>query len=412
MSLLIRNIRQLLLPEETPVREAVRGAALGRMPVLEDAWVLVEAGRIADFGRMGSCPERAGEMVDGTGRVLMPAWVDSHTHLVFAHSREDEWVDRLGGKTYEEIARRGGGILHSARRLGEMPEEELYERSLMRLREIRRQGTGAVEIKSGYGLDKAGEMKMLRVIRRLKETGLMAVKATYLAAHALPMAYRDGRRAEYIDMVIRDILPEVAGEGLADYIDVFCEAVAFRVDEMERILAAAERYGLRPKVHVNQFHSLGGVGAAVRLGAVSVDHLEVVTAADILALQAAPTIATLLPTAPFFLRDPYPPVRQLIDAGVAVALASDFNPGSSPSGRMPFVVSLACIQMGMLPEEALQAATLNGAFALEWGDRFGSIARGKHANLLLTRPVPSYTYLPYAFGTDWIETVFVEGRPC
>jgi imidazolonepropionase len=315
--------------------------------------------------------------------------------------------------TYEEIARRGGGILRSAKRLGQMEEEELYDRSMARLLEVRGQGTGAVEIKSGYGLDKAGELKMLRVIRRLKEAGLMPVRATYLAAHALPMDYRsDDRRSKYIELVIREILPEVAGEGLADYIDVFCEAVAFRVDEMERILVAADRYGIRPKVHVNQFHALGGVAAAVRMGAVSVDHLEVVSADDVAVLGSAQTIATLLPTAPFFLRDPFPPVRKLIDAGVAVALASDFNPGSSPSGRMPFVVSLACIQMGMYPEEALQAATLNGAFALEWGDHLGSIARGKLANLVLTRPVPSYAYLPYAFGTDWVESVIINGRRC
>ncbi|MEY3053109.1 MAG: hypothetical protein RLY31_2894 [Bacteroidota bacterium] len=413
MSLLIRNIRQLLLPEELPARSALRGNAPSAFPFIPDAWVLVEGERIADFGRMDTCPARAGAEVDATGRLVMPAWVDSHTHLVFAQSREEEWVDRLRGMTYEEIARRGGGILRSAKRLGQMEEEELYDRSMARLLEVRGQGTGAVEIKSGYGLDKAGELKMLRVIRRLKEAGLMPVRATYLAAHALPMDYRsDDRRSKYIELVIREILPEVAGEGLADYIDVFCEAVAFRVDEMERILVAADRYGIRPKVHVNQFHALGGVAAAVRMGAVSVDHLEVVSADDVAVLGSAQTIATLLPTAPFFLRDPFPPVRKLIDAGVAVALASDFNPGSSPSGRMPFVVSLACIQMGMYPEEALQAATLNGAFALEWGDHLGSIARGKLANLVLTRPVPSYAYLPYAFGTDWVESVIINGRRC
>jgi imidazolonepropionase len=410
MSLLLTHIQQLLLAEENPRTAPLRGAELARLPLIENAWLLVEGSRIADFGPMESCPDRADRVVNAGGRLVLPAWVDSHTHLVFARSREEEWVDRLQGLSYEEIARRGGGILNSARRLREMPEEQLFEQSLERLQELIRHGTATLEIKSGYGLSTEGELKMLRVIRRLKETGLADIRATFLGAHAVPMEFREGRRQEYLDLLINDMLPRIAGEGLADYIDVFCEKVAFSVAETEQVLEAGARYGLKPKIHVNQFNCLGGIAAALRHGAVSVDHLEVLDDADLAALQSGQTIATLLPTAPFFLNDPPPPARRLVDAGVPLALASDFNPGTSPSGKMPFVLSLACIQLRLLPEEALQAATLNGAFALEWAEHCGSIARGKVASFIVTRPVPSLAFLPYSFSGDWVEAVYVRGE--
>lgn len=410
MSLLLTHIQQLLLAEESPRTAPLRGAELARLPFLENAWLLVEGSRIVDFGTMDSCPERADQVIDASGRLVLPAWVDSHTHLVFARSREEEWVDRLKGLSYEEIARRGGGILNSARRLREMPEEALFEQSLERLQEVIRHGTATLEIKSGYGLSTDGELKMLRVIRRLKETGLADIRATFLGAHSVPMEFREGRRQEYIDLLIGDMLPRIADEGLADYIDVFCEKVAFSVAETEQVLEAGARHGLKPKIHVNQFNCLGGIAAALRHGAVSVDHLEVVDEDDLAALQSGQTIATLLPTAPFFLNDHLPPARRLVDAGVPLALASDFNPGTSPSGKMPFVLSLACIQLRLLPEEALQAATLNGAFALEWADRCGSIARGKLASFILTRPAPSLAFLPYSFSGDWLEAVWVKGK--
>lgn len=408
-TLLLRNIQELVLTEEKARTQPLTGAELSHLPTVKNAFLLVENQRIVDFGKMEKCPDRADREVDCTGRMVFPAWVDSHTHLVFAASREEEWVDRIRGLSYEEISNRGGGILNSARKLQGMSEDELYDSALQRLHEVRSTGTGCIEIKSGYGLTLDSELKMLRVIRRLKESTKMGVKATFLGAHSVPMEFRNDNRQGYIDLIVNEMLPRIAGEGLADYIDVFCEKVAFSVAEMEQVLEAGAKFGLRPKVHVNQFYCLGGIAAAVRHGAVSVDHLEVVDEADIAALQGSGTIATLLPSAPFFLNDHTPPARQLIDAGLPVALASDFNPGTTPSGRMPFVLSLACIQLRMLPEEAVNAATLNGAFALEWADAYGSIARGKRANFLITKPMPTVAYLPYAFGSDLVERVFVDG---
>jgi imidazolonepropionase len=358
---------------------------------------------------MERCPERADKTWDATGRFVLPSWCDSHTHLVFAKSREEEWVNRIKGMSYEEIANRGGGILNSANRLRETPEEMLFEQASKRLNEVARSGTGLIEIKSGYGLSVESELKMLRVVRRLKESSNVEIRATFLGAHSVPMAYRNGNRQGYIDLIIKEMLPKIAGDGLADYVDVFCEKLAFSVAEMEEILIAASNYGLRPKVHVNQFNCLGGIEAAVRHGAVSVDHLEVVDEADIEVLKTSETIATLLPSAPFFLQDHIPPARKLLDNNVAVAVASDFNPGTSPSGKMPFVISLACIMMRMQPEEAIQAATLNGAFALECAEDYGSIARGKIANLIMTKPMPSLAYLPYAFGSDLVDKVVLKG---
>lgn len=409
-SLLVSNIKNLVLAEKMPRTEPLRGNDLAHLPILENAFLLVENQRIKDFGPMADCPDRAGQTFDATGRMVFPCWVDSHTHLVFAKSREEEWVDRIKGLSYEEIAHRGGGILNSARRLQEASEDELFEQALGRLDEVRSFGTGVVEIKSGYGLTVESELKMLRVIRRLKEASDLGIKASFLGAHSVPMEFRNGNRQGYISLIINEMLPQIAAEGLADYIDVFCEKVAFSVAETEQIMEAGARYGLKPKIHVNQFNCMGGIATAVRHGAVSVDHLEVVDEDDVAALQGGQTIATLLPSAAFFLNDPVPPARKLIAAGVPVALATDFNPGTSPSARMPFVLSLACIQMKMLPEEAVNAATLNGAFALEWADEYGSIARGKIANFFITKPLPSLAYLPYAFGSNLVERVFVRGR--
>lgn len=409
-SLLIRNIKQLTGTEEKPRKTPLAGAEMAKLSFIENAFLLIENKQISAFGKMEDCPLRADREIDATGRFVFPTWVDSHTHLVFAASREGEWVDRIQGLSYAEISERGGGILNSARKLQAMPEEELFDQALERLHEVRKHGTGCIEIKSGYGLTVDSELKMLRVARRLKEATDMGVKATFLGAHSLPMEYRDGNRQGYIQLIIKEMLPKIAGEGLADFIDVFCEKVAFSVEEMEQVLEAGAKFGLRPKVHVNQFYCLGGIAAAVKHGALSVDHLEVVDDADIAALQNSGTIATLLPSAPFFLNDHIPPARKIIDANIPLALATDFNPGTTPSGRMPFVLSLACIQMRMLPEEAINASTLNGAFALEWADEYGSIAVGKKANFFITKPMPSVAYLPYAFGSDLVERVFVEGR--
>ncbi|HFA52022.1 MAG TPA: imidazolonepropionase [Bacteroidetes bacterium] len=409
-NLLIKNIKELVGTEENPRSSPIPGNELATLSTIKNAFLLAENGRIKDFGKMENCPLRADREIDATGRMVFPSFCDSHTHLVFAKSRENEWVDRIKGLSYEEISNKGGGILNSARRLQETPEDLLFEQALERLQEVKKQGTGLIEIKSGYGLTTDSELKMLRVIRRLKETGEMEIKATFLGAHSMPMQYRNGNRQGYINLIINDMLPQIAGEGLADYIDVFCEKVAFSVAETEQILAAGAKYGLKPKIHVNQFYSLGGIAAAVKYGAVSVDHLEVVADADIEILKKSKTMATLLPSAPFFLNDHIPPARKLIDAGLPLALASDFNPGTTPSGRMSFVLSLACIQMRLLPEEAINAATLNGAFALESADKYGSIARGKRANFFITKPMPSVAYLPYAFGSDLIERNFVGGR--
>ncbi len=410
INMLITNIRQLILTEEKPRTSPLRGRELAELPFIENAFLLIENQRIVDFGEMGNCPLRADQTIDATGQFVLPAWCDSHTHLVFAKSREEEWLNRLKGMSYEEIANRGGGILNSANRLQETPEEQLFDQALERLEEVRKSGTGLIEIKSGYGLTVESELKMLRVIRRLKSASDVEIRATFLGAHSVPMEYRNGNREGYISLIINEMLPKIADQGLADYVDVFCEKLAFSVAEMEQILEVAAKYGLRPKVHVNQFNCMGGIAGAMRYGAISVDHLELVDDSDIEALRNGNTIATLLPSAPFFLQDHTPPARQLIDANIPVALASDFNPGTSPSGKMPFVVSLACIMMKMLPEEAIQAATLNGAFALEADADFGSIAKGKYANLIITKPMPSLAYLPYSFGSDMVERVIIKGK--
>jgi len=408
-TLLIRNAGKLVQVETEGRRPLLRGPSQGELPVLENGYVFAEHGRIARFGPDAEAPERADTVVDAKGGLVLPCWVDSHTHLIFAGSREGEFADRIRGLSYEEIAARGGGILNSARLLRATPEEELKEKTYARLLEVQGKGTGAIEVKSGYGLDLESELKMLRVARWLKEVSRAPVKATFLGAHAVPAEFRD-RREDYIRMLTGEMIPRVAGEGLADYIDVFCEKVAFTPAEMDRILIAGAAHGLKPKVHVNQFNAFGGIGVAVIRGAVSVDHLEVVAAEDIPALKSARTIATLLPSAPFFLNDRYPPARTLIGEGVPVALATDYNPGTSPSGSMPLVISLACIKLRMTPEEAINAATINGAYALDLESDCGGIAVGKRADLIITRPVPSIPFLPYAFGSDWIAEVILQGE--
>ncbi len=407
-ALLIRNIGLLVQTEKRP-RQVVKGAEMRQLPTVPDAFLLIENDRIAAFGPMERCPERADTVIDASGRLVLPSWCDAHTHLVFPAPRDEEFVDRIRGLSYEEIARRGGGILHSARRLRQMTEEALLEGAWQRLCEVIGQGTGAVEIKSGYGLSLESELAMLRVIRRLKALSPIPIKATFLGAHALPEEYRT-RRNDYVDLVIHQMLPRVAEEGLADYCDVFCDRGFFTPQETERILTAAWRYGLKPKIHANELANSGGVQVGVAQGAVSVDHLESIGAEEIALLRTGLTMPTLLPACAFFLGIPYAPARQLIDAGLPVALASDYNPGSAPSGRMAFVVSLACIQMKMLPEEAINAATLNGARAMELEAEYGTIAAGKKANLFITRPMTTPAQLPYFFGTDPVETVILNGR--
>lgn len=410
MTTLIINIKQLISTRNT--FSLLRGKELAELPFIENAFLLVEDGIIAAYGAMYELelkvPQLPKAVVDAAGQFVMPCWCDSHTHIVFAGSRENEFVDKIKGLSYAEIAARGGGILNSSEKLNACSEEELFQQSWKRLNEINRLGTGAIEIKSGYGLSVAGELKMLRVIRRLKEQSDMIIRSTFLGAHTYPQAYKENHEG-YIRMIIEEMLPVIAAEKLADYIDVFCESGFFSPQEMERICMAGAAVGLKPKLHINQLNSIGGMEAAIKLGAVSVDHLETMTEKDVSALAGSGTIGTLLPTAAFFLRMPFQPARQLIDAGAAVSLASDYNPGSSPSGNMNLVVSMSCIQMKMLPEEAVNAATINGAYAMEVEQMAGSITVGKKANLLFTKPMPSLAYMPYAFGTNLVDKVMMNG---
>lgn len=413
MTVLFTNIAQLVgvyASNEIPA-EPLRGKQLAHLPVLQNAFLLVERDRISAFGKMGNLPHGipSDNVIDAGGRIILPAWCDSHTHLVFPASREDEFVDKIKGLSYAEIAARGGGILNSAAKLHAMSEEALVQLGVERLLEAARLGTGAIEIKSGYGLSVEGELKMLRVIRRLKEISSLTIKATFLGAHAYPIAYREDHEG-YLRLIEEEMLPAIAEGQLADYIDVFCEDGFFSVAETERICQAGSRYGLRPKIHANQLNLSGGVQVGVKMNALSVDHLETMDAAAIDALAHSSTIGTLLPTAAYFLRMPFQPARQLIDAGCAVAIASDFNPGSSPSLNMNQVVSMSCIQMKMVPEEAINAATINGAFAMGVEADHGCIREGGRANLILTRKVPSLAYLPYAFGSNLVERVMIGGE--
>ncbi len=411
-SLLISNIKSLVNTREDS--RLLHGNELTHLPVIENAYLIVEDDEIAAYGRMEelhTVNPRTTNAIDAEGQFILPCWCDSHTHLVFAGSREAEFTDKIKGLSYAEINARGGGILNSAKKLNEATEDELFIQAWKRLDEISRLGTGAVEIKSGYGLTVDGELKMLRVIKRLKEKSSLSIKSTFLGAHTYPSEYKDDHQA-YINLIIDKMLPAIVREKLADYIDVFCEKGFFSPQETEVICKAGMQYGLRPRLHVNQLNSIGGIELGIGLNAVSLDHLETMTEHDVKLIASSGKtgpVCTLLPGAAFFLRMPLQPARQLIDAGAAIALASDYNPGSSPSGNMNFVVSLSCIQMKMLPEEAINAATLNGAYAMDLGDQLGSITAGKKANLIFTRPIPSLAYLPYAFGTNLIDKVMIRG---
>lgn len=411
MKLLVKNIA-CIVGIERAGRDRIAGAALDRMERLEGAYLTADAGRITAFGPMAELPDedRFDHIVDAEQGWLFPSFCDSHTHLVYAGSREQEFLDKIHGLSYEEIARRGGGILNSADRLHETSEEELYRQAMERVREIAAMGTGAVEIKSGYGLTTEDELKMLRVIRRIRQEVPLEVRSTFLGAHAVGRAYA-GRQAEYVDLVCEEMIPAVAAEGLADFVDVFCDRGFFTVEETRRILRTAAQYGMRPKIHANELDRSGGVELGVEEGALSVDHLERMGAEEIAALQTGTTIPTMLPGAAFFLGMSYPPAREMIAAGLPVALASDYNPGSSPSGNMRMVMSLASIRMRMTPTEALHAATLNGAAAMGISHDFGSITVGKVANFFLTKPMPSFEFFTYAYSTPLIRTCFLRGEP-
>jgi imidazolonepropionase len=393
--------------------EILKGKALSTIPCIENAFLIIDGSNISAYGKMEDFKKSVyssfNEVIDAEGAFVLPTWCDSHTHIVFAGTRENEFVDKINGLTYAEIAARGGGILHSSKKLNEATEDELFLSAWKRLEELSKLGTGAIEIKSGYGLTLDAELKMLRVIKKLKEKSPISIKSTFLGAHTFPIEYKKNHEG-YIDILINEMLPVIAKDKLADYIDVFCENGFFSVAEMERICKAGLQFGLKPKLHINQLNSIGGIQSAVKMNAISVDHLETMTEEDIADLSNSNTIGTLLPTAAFFLRMPYQPARKLIDRGCAIALASDYNPGSSPSGNMNFVVALSCIQMKMLPEEAINAATLNAAFAMELENELGSIQIGKKANLIFTKSINSLSYIPYSFGSNLIDKVMINGK--
>lgn len=409
MKTLFTNIKELLQVRETFI-EKVSGLEMATLPIIKDAYLLVENDIIVDFGPMDICPKiENATIIDATGKVILPTWIDSHTHIVYAGNRIQEFVDRINGLTYEEIFNRGGGILNSAKKLNETSEDEIYEQSKIRLEEVMQQGTGAVEIKSGYGLTVEGEIKMLRVIKRLKENYALPIKATFLGAHAFPTEYKDNHTA-YIDLIINEMLPKIAEENLADYIDAFLETGYFSVEETVKIMEAGKKYGLIAKIHVNQFTAIEGIKACVENGALSVDHLEVVTDEDIEVLKNSNTMPVALPSCSYFISIPYTPARKMMNAGLPIALATDYNPGTTPSGNMNFVVATACIKMKMTPEEAINAATINGAFAMGISNTHGSITKGKKANIILTRPITTYYQLPYEFGSNLIERVMINGE--
>ena len=409
MTTLLINIKELLQVRETALAK-VSGAEMAILPTIKNAFLLIKDNLIADFGTMDNVPKIATDkIIDATGKIVLPSWCDSHTHIVYAGNREQEFVDRINGLTYEEIANRGGGILNSAKKLNETSEEEIYEQSKLRLEEVIHLGTGAVEIKSGYGLTVEGELKMLRIIKKLAENYPITIKATFLGAHAFPIEYKDNHQG-YIDLMINKMLPEIAKNKLADYVDVFCETGYFTVAQTEQIMEAGIKLGLKPKIHVNQFNSIGGIQAGIKYNALSVDHLEVMKPEDIEALKNTETMPVALPSCSYFLSIPYTPAREIITAGLALALATDYNPGSTPSGNMNFVVATACIKMKMTPQEAINAATINGAYAMGISETHGSITAGKKANLIITKPIPSYYPLPYAFGSNLIDNVIIEGE--
>lgn len=388
----------------------LKGSQMKDLPKIDNAWLLTENGEIADFGKMEDLPPLEDvEEIDASEKILLPGWVDSHTHLVYAGNREQEFVDRINGLTYEEIANKGGGILNSAKKLQETSEEDLYIQSARRLEEVMKMGTTAIEIKSGYGLTTQAELKMLRVIQKLKQNYPIPIKATFLGAHAVPPEYKENKEA-YLDLLIEEMLPQIAEEKLADYIDIFCEKGYFTVADTRKLLSAATKYNLKPKIHVNQFNSIGGIQEAVKHQALSVDHLEVMNPEDFESLKGTDTMPVALPSCSLFLSIPYTPARQVLDAGLPLALATDYNPGSTPSGNMNLVVSLACIKLKMNPEEAINAATVNAAYAMGLSETHGSITKGKKANFILTERIPSYGFLPYSFGANHIDSVYINGK--
>jgi imidazolonepropionase len=409
MTTLFINIKELIQVRELS-EDKVYGKDMGILPIIKNAFMLIKDHTIIDFGSMDNLSlKKADKVVDLTGKLVLPTWCDSHTHIVYADSREDEFVDRIKGLSYHEIAEKGGGILNSAKKLQNKPEIELFEDAAKRLKELIKNGTGAIEIKSGYGLTLESELKILRVIKKLKENFSLPIKATFLGAHAIPNEYKE-KRSEYIQLIINKMIPEIAKEKLADYIDVFCEKGYFTTTETDLILKAGIKYGLIPKIHVNQFNSIGGVKLGVDNNALSVDHLEVLTDEDLNILSKSDTMPVALPSCSFFLEIPYTNARKLIDANIPMAVASDYNPGSSPSGNMNFVVSLACVKMKMTPEEAINAATINAAHALNLSDKIGSISKGKMANFIITKPIKSYSSIPYAFADNCIEEVYLAGK--
>lgn len=409
MTTLILNIQELLQIRDSGILK-VSGAAMAILPSIKNAYLLIEDDLIIDYGSMTDCPKlNADTTIDAKGKVVLPTWCDSHTHLVYAGNRIQEFVDRINGLTYEEIANRGGGILNSAEKLNQTSEDEIFEQSEQRLQEVMKLGTGAIEIKSGYGLTVEGELKMLRVIQRLKQKYPIAIKSTFLGAHAFPLKYKENH-AGYIDLIINEMLPAIAKEQLADYIDAFLETGYFSVEETERIMEAGKKYGLLPKIHVNQFTAIDGIKACVKYNALSVDHLEIVTDEDIDVLKSSETMPVALPSCSYFISIPYTPARKMMNAGLPLALATDYNPGTTPSGNMNFVVATACIKMKMTPEEAINAATINGAYAMGISETHGSITKGKKANFIITKPIHSYYQLPYEFGNNLIEQVFINGK--
>ena len=407
-SILIKNIKTMYGIQTQPL-SFKKGAAMSVVDTLENAFILTDNGKIVDFGPVKEAPERADEIVDASDRLVMPCWCDSHTHIVYAAPREGEYVDRLHGASYEEIAEKGGGILNSARKLQETAEEDLYLSAGSRLNEVISYGTGAIEIKSGYGLTTESELKMLRVIRKLKESSPATIKASFLGAHAIPAMYKENRHL-YIDLLIHEMIPNVAGEGLADYCDVFCDKGFYTVEETDKILKAASKYGLKAKIHANELAISGGVQVGISNHAISVDHLEAIGNEEIDALKHSNTIPTVLPSCSFFLNINYAPARKMIDEGLGIAMATDYNPGSSPSGNIPMLMALACNNMRILPAEAFNAVTINGACALELGESHGSVARGKVANLIITKPIPSLDYMVYSFGSNHVDKVILRGK--
>ena len=411
--MLIHSIKQLVGIQQGN-KLLLKGSEMRKIDKIDNAFVYIENDRIVDFGTMTDAryetyKSKTTNCIDASERLVMPSFCDSHTHLVYAASREIEYIDKIKGLSYEEIAKRGGGILNSAKMTEAATEDELYEAAMRRLDEIIRMGTGAVEIKSGYGLSTVAELKMLRVIRRLKENSPLTIKATFLGAHAVPLAYR-GRQSEYVDLIVNEMIPLIAVEELADFIDVFCDKGFFTVAETDRILEAGAKYGLRPKIHANELDYSGGIQVGVEYNALSVDHLEFTGEAEIGALKASNAMPTILPGAAFFLNLRYAPARRMIEAGLPIAMASDFNPGSSPSGNMQLILSMACILFRLLPEEAFNACTLNSAYAMGISETLGSITKGKIANLMISHPIPNLEYMPYYYGTNKIDKVILNGK--